>query len=119
MKSEIRIDLPHDRKGISLSTPNDVIYLSKDQADKLVSDIHKKTIQSTKRNPPAPEPVLWDGTDKELASTSECSERCAPCSINIGVYECSIEQAIEVRDFIESALKYHDKKHCDERTEIK
>lgn len=105
----------HDRRKIEVTIEHDEInYLDLEQVDALILKLKDEKEAIMRGQPPAPSPIDWsseysnDKKAKEWASTGECQEKYR-CSIYLGGYECSVDQAMELYRWLGKTLKYHSK----------
>ena len=118
---KVSVEVAHDRKGVVLSTPDDVIDLPLAEAHALFRTLRTAIEVAEKNEPPAPAPLSLDkdgysGQNKKVAEEFchcyKCLEQYASCSVVIGGFEIGIEKAEEIRDWLNRALEYHNKSWC-------
>lgn len=113
-ENKIKVENNHDSHKITMYLPDDVAELTPVECD----DLAKRLVQAAKHSrenvPPAPRPHDVDGhgdKGKGFCVVGPCNKK-YDCYAYIGGYEISIKDVVKIRDWINKALIYHNKKHC-------
>lgn len=114
MSERPSVEILHDRKGVRIYLPDDMIDLTVDEARSFASAMQDAAESADKNEPPAPEPFNLDdhGKDgKEFAHVGKCEEK-YDCYAYIAKYELSINDLMKLETWIHTVLQYHNKLHC-------
>jgi hypothetical protein len=109
----IRVEVAHDRKGVTILMPDDHVEYDIDKAKKFVAVLQEKIKEAEKNEPKAPAPL--DLSKSFSGTTAKEAEEFAICSMvhedewycTIGGFELDVEDMCALEAWITKAMKYY------------
>ncbi len=112
----IKFSICHDREGIEISTPDDVVTVDVPRAEEMVVELlNAITVAKNRKGPPAPSPLSMkdmghegDKTCDEFALVGDVrlSDTEYEPYFSVGGYELGIEDVDKLYEWLGKAIKY-------------
>jgi len=111
---DVKVEPCHDRNGIQLLLPDDMVELTVREGEKLLKLIERGLVEARKE-PKAPRPFFTEdlkGDKEEFAYTTACRKNYL-CMITIKGEEFDIDQCKELKNWLDRVIKYHSENKSD------